>query len=129
LKKEQTGTVKLAESRLGRSRVGRVNGRDDATHWLSRAVDQVGFVLDETDLLTVGWTPVLIGYARVSIEDQHRLNRAGIFTVAQLWKATPFQLRRIWGGINGVLFHQMLRGVDIQPPPPASPKGSGTNTF
>ena len=31
-------------------------------------------------------------------------------------KATPFQLRRVWGGINGVLFHQMLHGVDIQPP-------------
>ena len=29
---------------------------------------------------------------------------------------TPFQLRRMWGGINGVLFHQMLHGVDIQPP-------------
>jgi hypothetical protein len=71
LKKEQTGTVKFAESRLGRSRVGRVNGRDDATHWLWRAVDQDGFVLDEMDLLTVGRTPVLIGYARVSIEDQH----------------------------------------------------------
>ena len=34
----------------------------------------------------------------------------------QLWNATPFQLRRVWGGINGVLFHQMLHGVDIQPP-------------
>jgi DNA polymerase-4 len=45
-----------------------------------------------------------------------RLHRAGIFTVAQLWNATPFQLRRVWGGINGVLFHQMLHGVDIQPP-------------
>ena len=22
----------------------------------------------------------------------------------------------VWGGINGVLFHQMLHGVDIQPP-------------
>jgi DNA polymerase-4 len=47
---------------------------------------------------------------------EQRLNRAGIFTVAQLWNATPFQLRRVWGGINGVLFHQMLHGVDIQPP-------------
>ena len=24
--------------------------------------------------------------------------------------------RRVWGGINGLLFHQMLHGVDIQPP-------------
>jgi DNA polymerase-4 len=47
---------------------------------------------------------------------EQRLNRAGIFTVAELWQATPFQLRRVWGGINGVLFHQMLHGVDIQPP-------------
>jgi DNA polymerase-4 len=47
---------------------------------------------------------------------EQRLNRAGIFTVAQLWNATPFQLRRVWGGINGVLFHQMLHGVDIQSP-------------
>jgi hypothetical protein len=36
---------------------------------------------------------------------------AGILTVAQLWNATPFQLRRVWGGVNGVLFHQMLHGV------------------
>jgi DNA polymerase IV len=47
---------------------------------------------------------------------EQRLHRAGILTVAQLWHATPFQLRRVWGGINGVLFHQMLHGVDIQPP-------------
>jgi DNA polymerase-4 len=45
-----------------------------------------------------------------------RLDRAGIHTVAELWNATPFQLRRVWGGINGLLFHQMLHGVDIQPP-------------
>src|SRR5271154_508892 len=47
---------------------------------------------------------------------EQRLHRAGIVTVAQLWNATPFQLRRVWGGINGLLFHQMLHGVDIQPP-------------
>jgi DNA polymerase-4 len=47
---------------------------------------------------------------------EQRLHRAGILTVDQLWNATPFQLRRVWGGINGVLFHQMLHGVDIQPP-------------
>jgi DNA polymerase-4 len=40
----------------------------------------------------------------------------GIVTVAQLWSATPLQLRRVWGGINGLLFHQVLHGVDMQPP-------------
>ena len=39
---------------------------------------------------------------------EERLHRAGIFTVAELWQATPFRRRRIWGGINGLLFHQML---------------------
>src|ERR1700719_2209577 len=47
---------------------------------------------------------------------EQRLHRAGILNVSQLWNATPFQLRRVWGGINGLLFHQMLHGVDIQPP-------------
>jgi len=47
---------------------------------------------------------------------EERLYRAGISTVAELWNATPHRLRRVWGGINGVLFHQMLHGADIQPP-------------
>jgi DNA polymerase-4 len=47
---------------------------------------------------------------------EQRLHRAGILTVAELWNATRLRLRRVWGGINGVLFHQMLHGADIQPP-------------
>ena len=58
---------------------------------------------------------------------EQRLHRAGIANVEQLWNATPFQLRRVWGGINGLLFHQMLHGVDIQPPPPAIRKASATS--
>ena len=56
---------------------------------------------------------------------EQRLHRAGIVTVAQLWSATPFQLRRVWGGINGLLFHQMLHGVDIQPPSSRDSKSIG----
>jgi DNA polymerase-4 len=56
---------------------------------------------------------------------EQRLHRAGILTVAQLWNATPFQLRRVWGGINGLLFHQMLHGVDIQPPSSRFAKSMG----
>jgi len=56
---------------------------------------------------------------------EQRLHRAGIFTVAELWEATPFRLRRIWGGINGLLFHQMLHGVDIQPPSSRFAKSMG----
>jgi DNA polymerase-4 len=47
---------------------------------------------------------------------EQRLHRAGIVNVDQLWNAPPHRLRRVWGGVNGLLFHQMLHGVDIQPP-------------
>ena len=56
---------------------------------------------------------------------EERLHRAGIFTVAELWQASPMRLRRVWGGINGVLFHQMLHGVDIQPPSSRFAKSMG----
>jgi DNA polymerase IV len=56
---------------------------------------------------------------------EQRLHRAGIFTVADLWRASPMLLRRVWGGINGLLFHQMLHGVDIQPPSSRFAKSMG----
>ena len=56
---------------------------------------------------------------------EQRLHRAGIFTVAELWQASPMRLRRVWGGINGLLFHQMLHGVDIQPPSSRFAKSMG----
>jgi DNA polymerase-4 len=51
-----------------------------------------------------------------------RLKRAGITTVADLWQASSSQLRRIWGGVNGVLFHQLLHGADLQAPSSAHAK-------
>lgn len=45
-----------------------------------------------------------------------RLNRAGITSVADLWQAPRARLRKIWGGINGVLFYELLHGADLQPP-------------
>src|SRR5271170_1845392 len=56
---------------------------------------------------------------------EERLKRGGITSVAELWKATPHRLRRVWGGINGLLFHQMLHGVDIQPPSSKFSKSMG----
>src|SRR5271169_3573099 len=86
---------------------------------------KVGSDLQKPDGLTVitaGNLPdILLGLELQEIYGigermEQRLHRAGIFTVAELWQATPFLLRRVWGGINGLLFHQMLHGVDIQPP-------------
>ena len=56
---------------------------------------------------------------------EQRLHRAGIVNVEQLWKATPHRLREVWGGVNGLLFHQMLHGVDIQPPSSRFAKSMG----
>lgn len=56
---------------------------------------------------------------------EQRLNRAGIYTVADLWNASSAHLRRVWGGIHGLLFYQMLHGVDIQPPSSAHAKSMG----
>jgi DNA polymerase IV len=56
---------------------------------------------------------------------EERLRRAGITTVAELWEVSPLRLRRVWGGINGLLFHQMLHGVDIRPPSSRFAKSMG----
>jgi DNA polymerase IV len=56
---------------------------------------------------------------------EERLRRAGIASVAELWQASPLRLRQVWGGINGLLFHQMLHGVDIEPPSSRFAKSMG----
>lgn len=41
-----------------------------------------------------------------------RLKVRGIRTVKQLWDATPQQLRKVWGGIEGERFWQSLHGIE-----------------
>ena len=45
---------------------------------------------------------------------EQRLHRAGIYTVAELWQASPMRLRRVWGGINGLPRPRIPPGI---PPP------------
>lgn len=47
---------------------------------------------------------------------EYRLNRAGIASVADLMRASRAQLRAVWGGINGALYHELLHGADLQFP-------------
>jgi DNA polymerase IV len=56
---------------------------------------------------------------------EQRLNHAGIYCFADLWNASSAHLRRVWGGIHGLLFYQMLHGVDIQPPSSSHAKSMG----
>lgn len=42
-----------------------------------------------------------------------RLNRAGIWTVKQLWDANPKQMRGIWRGVEGERFWYRLHGYEV----------------
>ncbi|MCB1537930.1 MAG: impB/mucB/samB family protein [Alphaproteobacteria bacterium] len=50
-----------------------------------------------------------------------RLNRAGIWTMADLWASAPRQLRGIWGSVEGEKFWYRLHGYDV-PDLPEGPK-------
>jgi DNA polymerase-4 len=54
-----------------------------------------------------------------------RLMQAGIRTVSDLWQASSSRLRGVWGGVHGVLFHQLLHGADLQAPSSAHAKSMG----
>lgn len=45
-----------------------------------------------------------------------RLNRAGIWTMKQLWDLPPKHLRAIWGSVEGEKFWYRLHGYDIPDP-------------
>lgn len=47
---------------------------------------------------------------------EKRLNRAGIWTVQQLWDTTPKQLRTLWGSVGGEQFWYRLHGYDLPDP-------------
>lgn len=47
---------------------------------------------------------------------EKRLNRAGIWTMPQLWHTTPKQLRTLWGSVGGEQFWYRLHGYDLPDP-------------
>ena len=48
---------------------------------------------------------------------EHRLQRAGIFTMADLWNSEPRHLRKIWKNVTGERLWYALHGYDIQASP------------
>ena len=56
---------------------------------------------------------------------EHRLNQAGIGTVSDLMRASRDQLRRVWGGVYGVLYYELLHGADLQFPSSEHTKSIG----
>lgn len=47
---------------------------------------------------------------------EKRLNRAGIWTMPQLWGTTPKQLRTLWGSVEGEKFWYRVHGYDLPDP-------------
>jgi DNA polymerase-4 len=54
-----------------------------------------------------------------------RLQRMGIETVEQLTAAPRQVLRQAWGGVTGLLYHELLRGEDLQFPSSAESRSMG----
>ena len=52
---------------------------------------------------------------------EKRLNRAGLWTVEQVWNCSPKQLRKVWGSVEGEKFWYRLHGEDV-PDRPESEK-------
>ena len=48
---------------------------------------------------------------------EHRLNRAGIWTIRDLWHSQPKHLRALWGNVNGERMWYALHGYDIHAMP------------
>ena len=49
---------------------------------------------------------------------ERRLHAAGLYPVPMLWEASPEQLRRAWGGVEGERFWFRLHGREVPEPPP-----------
>ena len=49
----------------------------------------------------------------INIRMQHRLFRAEIRTIKDLWNADPWHVRKVWGGVQGERFWYSLHGYEI----------------
>jgi DNA polymerase IV len=52
---------------------------------------------------------------------EKRWNKAGVWTMGDLWAVAPKQMRQLWGNVNGERLWYALHGYDIQ----ATPTGRG----
>lgn len=73
-------------------------------------------VITKNDLPQALYKLKLMEICGIGRQMEKRLNRAGIWTVEQLMAAPRGQMRGIWGGMHGVLFHELLKGADLQLP-------------
>jgi len=63
----------------------------------------------------------LTDFPGIGANMEKRLNRAGIWTVEQIWNCSPKEFRKIWGSVDGEKLWYRLRGEDV-PDRPENPK-------
>ncbi|MGB9152011.1 MAG: DNA polymerase [Alphaproteobacteria bacterium] len=73
-------------------------------------------VITKNDLPDILHRLKLIDIYGIGARMESRLNQAGIGTVADLMCASRNDLRRVWGGVTGVLYYELLHGADLQFP-------------
>lgn len=73
-------------------------------------------VITKNDLPQALYKLKLIEICGIGRAMEKRLNHAGIWNVPDLMACPRGQMRLIWGGAHGVLFHELLRGADLQLP-------------
>lgn len=70
-------------------------------------------VIEQHDLPHVLFSLELRDLVGVGKRMYERLYRNGIYTVEQLCTASPFELRKAWGSVEGERMYQRLRGEDV----------------
>lgn len=73
-------------------------------------------VIEEKDLPDILLPLQLEDLSGIGRNMHKRLNRNGIYSVADLWNSDKEKLRKVWGRIEGERFYERLRG--IEPPLP-----------
>jgi DNA polymerase-4 len=52
----------------------------------------------------------------IGVNMEKRLNRAGLFSMQDLWRTSPKQARKIWGSVQGERMWYWLHGYDFEAP-------------
>lgn len=97
-----TCSIGFAANRLLAKIAGKLDKPDGVTIWRPRDMPAPLLEVPLADISGIG--------RRM----EHRLQSAGIFTMSDLWRTQPKQLRKIWGNVTGERLWYALHGYDIQ---------------
>ena len=74
-------------------------------------------VIDLDDLPHKLHRMALTDFPGISKGMERRFGAAGVWTTEQMYRLTPAQMHRVWGGIGGDRWWHLIRGHDVAMPP------------